>query len=586
MSLFASGGAAMAELDAIWSKIDQMTLREKVGQMFVPYVYGASADTTTPADVGANRALYGVDDAEQLIEKYRAGGIIYFAWSNNVNNPRQISGLSNGLQRAAMDQPSGVPLLISADQEQGVVVRVDEPGTQFPGAMALGATRNTESARKAAAITGRELRAIGINQNFAPVVDVNVNAQNPVIGVRSFGSNPSLVSNMVGAQVRGFQQGANISATAKHFPGHGDTVVDSHYGLPGITHNRSKLKRTDLLPFRAAIGSDVDAIMSAHIVVPALDDSGRPATLSRPILTGLLRDEMGYDGLIVTDSLSMEGVRQQFGDDRVPIEAIRAGADVMLMPPNMDLAYGSILEAVRGGKISERRINESVYRILKVKQKRGLFENPYVNEDAADSTVGTPQNRAAASAIADKTITLVKNEAGTLPLAPNIGQNVLVTGAGGVPGSPADTTDRSTLGSLAYQMRERGTTTAGFDTGSSPNDAKIVEAKTRGGHSDLIVVTTNKASISPGQQALVKALLGTGKPVVLVAARDPYDIAYFTQAPTYLATYSYRAVSMGSLARVLFGEVNPSGKLPVRIPATGNPGSTLYPYGHGLGYGG
>jgi beta-N-acetylhexosaminidase len=586
MSLFASGGAAMAESDAIWSKIDQMTLREKVGQMFVPYVYGASADTTTPADVGANRALYGVDDAEQLIEKYRAGGIIYFAWSNNVNNPRQISGLSNGLQRAAMDQPSCVPLLISADQEQGVVVRVDEPGTQFPGAMALGATRNTESARKAAAITGRELRAIGINQNFAPVVDVNVNAQNPVIGVRSFGSNPSLVSNMVGAQVRGFQQGANISATAKHFPGHGDTVVDSHYGLPVITHNRSKLKRTDLLPFRAAIGSDVDAIMSAHIVVPALDDSGRPATLSRPILTGLLRDEMGYDGLIVTDSLSMEGVRQQFGDDRVPIEAIRAGADVMLMPPNMDLAYGSILEAVRGGKISERRINESVYRILKVKQKRGLFENPYVNEDAADSTVGTPQNRAAASAIADKTITLVKNEAGTLPLAPNIGQNVLVTGAGGVPGSPADTTDRSTLGSLAYQMRERGTTTAGFDTGSSPNDAKIVEAKTRGGHSDLIVVTTNKASISPGQQALVKALLGTGKPVVLVAARDPYDIAYFTQAPTYLATYSYLAVSMGSLARVLFGEVNPSGKLPVRIPATGNPGSTLYPYGHGLGYGG
>jgi len=586
MSLFASGGAAMAELDAIWSKIDQMTLREKVGQMFVPYVYGASADTTAPADVGANRALYGVDDAEQLIEKYRAGGIIYFAWSNNVNNPRQISGLSNGLQRAAMDQPSGVPLLISADQEQGVVVRVDEPGTQFPGAMALGATRNTESARKAAAITGRELRASGINQNFAPVVDVNVNAQNPVIGVRSFGSNPSLVANMVGAQVRGFQQGANISATAKHFPGHGDTVVDSHYGLPVITHNRSKLKRTDLLPFRAAIGSDVDAIMSAHIVVPALDDSGRPATLSRPILTGLLRDEMGYDGLILTDSLSMEGVRQQFGDDRVPIEAIRAGADVMLMPPNMDLAYGSILEAVRGGKISERRINESVYRILEVKQKRGLFENPYVNEDAADSTVGTPQNRAAASAIADKTVTLVKNEAGTLPLAPNIGQNVLVTGAGGVPGSPADTTDRSTLGSLAYQMRERGTTTAGFDTGSSPNDATIAEAKTRGGHSDLIVVTTNKASISPGQQALVKALLGTGKPVVLVATRDPYDIAYFTQAPTYLATYSYRAVSMGSLARVLFGEVNPSGKLPVRIPATGNPGSTLYPYGHGLGYGG
>ncbi len=306
--LSASSGAA-AEPGTIWSKIDRMTLREKVGQMFVPYVYGESAGTTAPADVSANRTLYGVDNATQLIDKYRPGGIIYFSWSNNVNNPRQIAGLSNGIQRAAMGQPGMIPMLISADQEQGVVVRVDEPATQFPGAMALGATRNTESARTAAAITGRELRAIGINQDFAPVADVNVNPKNPVIGVRSFGSDPSLVSGMVAAQVRGYQQDANISATAKHFPGHGDTAVDSHYGLPVITHNRSKLESVDLPPFRAAIGSGVDAIMSAHIVVPALDDSGRPATLSRPILTGLLRNELGYDGLIVTDALTMEGVR-------------------------------------------------------------------------------------------------------------------------------------------------------------------------------------------------------------------------------------------------------------------------------------
>lgn len=306
--LSASSGAA-AEPGTIWSKIDQMTLREKVGQMFVPYVYGESAGTTAPADISANRTLYGVDNATQLIDKYRPGGIIYFSWSNNVNNPRQIAGLSNGIQRAAMGQPGMIPMLISADQEQGVVVRVDEPATQFPGAMALGATRNTESARTAAVITGRELRAIGINQDFAPVADVNVNPKNPVIGVRSFGSDPSLVSGMVAAQVRGYQQDANISATAKHFPGHGDTAVDSHYGLPVITHNRSKLESVDLPPFRAAIGSGVDAIMSAHIVVPALDDSGRPATLSRPILTGLLRNELGYDGLIVTDALTMEGVR-------------------------------------------------------------------------------------------------------------------------------------------------------------------------------------------------------------------------------------------------------------------------------------
>src|SRR5215210_7430460 len=454
--LSASSGTA-AEPGTIWSKIDQMTLREKVGQMFVPYAYGESAGTTAPADVSANRTLYGVDNATQLIDKYRPGGIIYFSWSNNVNNPRQIAGLPKGIQRAAMGQPGKIPMLISADQEQGVV-RVDEPATQFPGAMALGATRNTEAARKAAVITGQELRTIGINQDFAPVANVNVNAQNPVIDVRSFGSDPSLVSGMVEAQVRGYQQGANISATAKHFPGHGDTAVDSHYGLSVITHNRSKLESVDLPPFRAAIGSGVDAIMSAHIVVPALDDSGRPATLSKPILTGLLHNEMGYDGLIVTDSLSMEGVRQQFGDERVPVEAIKAGADMMLMPPRMDVAYDAVLKAVRGGEISEHRIDESVYRILEVKQRRGLFENPYVNEGSVDTIVGTPQNRATASAIADESVTLVKNGAGTLPLAANTGRNVLITGAGGVPGSAADSADRgapwlTTCGSAGPQPR-------------------------------------------------------------------------------------------------------------------------------------
>src|SRR5215210_2376289 len=323
--------------------------------------------------------------------------------------------------------------------------------------------------------------------------------------------------------------------------------------------------------------------MTAHIVVPALDDSGRPATLSKPILTGLLRKEMDYKGLIVTDSLSMEGVRQQFGDERVPVEAIKAGADMMLMPPRMDVAYDAVLKAVRGGEISEQRIDESVYRILEVKQRRGLFENPYVNEGSVDTIVGTPQNRATASAIADESVTLVKNGAGTLPLAANTGRNVLITGAGGVPGSAADSADRSTL---AYHMRERGTTTTVFETGASPGNAKIAEAKTRAGQNDLVVVTTNKAWTSLAQQKLVKALLGTGKPVVVVATRDPCDIAYFTRAPTYLATYSYRAVSMGSLARVLFGEVNPDGRLPVRIPTSGSPGTTLYPYGYGMAYGG
>lgn len=569
------GKKGQSEEGMIRSKIAHMSLKEKVGQMFVPYVYGETADTMDPAMVAANRKIYGVDNAEQLIDKYKPGGIIYFAWSNNVNNPRQIAGLSNGIQRAAMDQKSRIPMLVSTDQEQGVVVRVGEPATQFPGSMALGASRSEENARTAAAITGQELRAVGVNQNFAPVADVNVNAQNPVIGVRSFGGDPGLVSGMVRSQVEGYQGAGDVSSTAKHFPGHGDTNVDSHTGLPVITHSREELERIDLPPFRAAINAGVDAIMTAHIVVPALDDSGRPATLSKPILTGLLREEMGYNGIIVTDALTMAAVREQYGDDRVPVEAIKAGADMMLMPPEMDAAYNGVLDAVKSGEIKKKRINESVYRILKAKQKRGLFENSYVDESAVDSTVGTPAHLAAADAITEKTTTLVKNDAGILPLAADSGKSALVTGWG-----------VSTTSNIATGMQERGMPSEAFETGINPSDAKIKEAVSKSEGKDLIVVTTNKAWTYSGQQRLVKALLDTGKPVVVAATRDPYDIAYFTGAETYLATYSYRTVSTTALVRVLFGEVNPSGKLPVEIPAAGDPNQTLYPYGYGLGYGG
>ncbi|MBA2344059.1 MAG: glycoside hydrolase family 3 C-terminal domain-containing protein [Rubrobacter sp.] len=578
-----TGGSASVDIDR---KISNMSLKEKVGQMFVPYVYGESANTTNPADVAANQEMYGVNNAEGVIRKYKPGGIIYFAWSNNVNNPAQIANLSNGIQSSALAQRSKIPMLISTDQEQGVVVRVNEPATQFPGSMALGASRSTEHARTAATITGQELKAMGINQNFAPDADVNVNAQNPVIGVRSFGSNPGLVSDMVSAQVAGYQGGAGISSTAKHFPGHGDTAVDSHYGLPIINHSREELNQIDLPPFQAAIDSNIDAIMTAHIVVPALDPSGRPATLSKPILMGLLRQEMGFKGVIVTDALTMEGVRQQFGDARVPVEAIKAGADMMLMPPDMDAAYGGVLDAVRSGEIKEKRIDASVHRILALKAKRGVFQNPYVDEGAVNSTVGTSQHKAAAGDITDDTITLVKNDTDTLPLQANSGKNVLVTGAGGVAGSQADQADRSTLGSLAYQIAQRGASTTVYETGANPDDASITEAKTRATNNDLVVVTTNKAWASAGQQKLVQSLLDSGTPVIVVATRDPYDIAYFDSAPTYLATYSYRAVSMESLTRVLFGEVNPTGKLPVDIPAASDPSTALYPYGYGLGYGG
>jgi beta-N-acetylhexosaminidase len=563
--------AAAGSGDRINQIIKGMTLEEKVGQLFVTYAYGQTADTTNPADVASNQKDLGVANGKELIEKYHVGGVIYFAWSNNVANPRQIAGLSNGLQQVATSTGSEIPLMISTDQEHGVVTRVGPPATQLPGNMALGAGRRTTDAYDAGRISGQELRAIGINQNFAPVADVNVNAQNPVIGVRSFGSDPTLVSDLVAANVDGYRS-ADVAPTAKHFPGHGDTATDSHYGVPIINHTRAEWDSIDAPPFKAAISHGIGTIMTAHIVVPALDPSGKPATLSKPIITGVLRDELGYDGVVITDALTMQGVRDGFGDDRIPVLALNAGVDQLLMPApgKLDVAYNAVLDAVDSGELTESRINQSVRRVLTLKQKQGLFDPDNVMVDAGgiDSVVGIDAHQQRAQEITDSTVTLVKDDTNSLPLAKG-SQKVLVTGA-------------SVTAGLADRISARGPAATAYNTGTSPNDATIATAVSEAQASDQVVVATNKAWTSAGQQKLVTQLLATGKPVVVVAVRDPYDIAYFTDAPTYLATYSTTAISVESLARVLFGEVQPAGLLPVSIPTAGDPGTTLYPFGHGL----
>ena len=235
----------------VTSTLKRMTLEEKVGQLFIQNVYGK--DATTPD--ARNLPLYGVASPAEVVQKYHLGGVIYFAWTDSVQNPEQITGLSNGLQRAALTQKSKVkiPLQVATDQEQGVVTRIGPPATQFPGSMALGAGRSNDDARTAAAITGKELKAMGVNTDFAPDADVNVNPLNPVIGTRSFSSRPDLAAGMVAAQVKGYQRDAGISSTAKHFPGHGDTATDSHVAFPIITHTREQWEQVDAPPFKAAI---------------------------------------------------------------------------------------------------------------------------------------------------------------------------------------------------------------------------------------------------------------------------------------------------------------------------------------------
>jgi beta-N-acetylhexosaminidase len=570
--------AARPGPDPVGRILTRMTLPEKVGQLFTTYAYGAAADAPSAADAAANRRLYGVDTPAQVAATYHLGGVIYFAWTNSLQSPRQIAALGNGLQAAATTTGAGVPLMISTDQEHGVVTRMPPPATAFPGGMALGAGRSVPDAYRTGRVTGTELGAVGIGQAWAPVADVNVNPANPVIGVRSFGSDPALAAALTAGQVLGLQHGANTSAAAKHFPGHGDTSTDSHTGLPVITHTRQEWARVDAPPFRAAIAAGVDAIMTAHIVVPALDPSGDPATLSRPIITDLLRGELGYRGVVVTDSLEMAGVRQKYGDDRVPVLALKAGADMLLMPPDLPLAIRAVLAAVASGELTEARIDESVRRILTLKHKRGQLAWKPLDPAAAERTVGSPDHQRVAREVTDRTVTAIRNDAGLLPYR-GAGRSVLVTGwnSGAVQNVPA----------LAAALTARGASATPLAT-NLPTDAQIEDAVAAAGRHDLTVVLTSRAwdtavaDRGARQQALVRALVAAGRPVVVVAVRDPYDIAHLPGVTTYLATYSFAAVAMESLARVLVGEIPPRGKLPVAIPVAADPATALYPFGHGL----
>ncbi|MBX6768835.1 MAG: beta-hexosaminidase, partial [Actinomadura rubrobrunea] len=466
-----------------------MSVREKVGQLFVP-------------------AFPDAESAKEMVKRYHVGGLIYFP--ANLRSPRQTAALSNELQQA-----SKIPLLLAVDEEQGAVTRAPFT-TRFPGNMALGATGRPDDARAAAQVTGAELRAVGINQNFAPVADVNVNPANPVIGVRSFGADPALVSRMLGAAIAGYQA-AGVAATAKHFPGHGDTDTDSHTGLPVIRHSRATWERVDAPPFRAAVAAGVDAIMTAHIVVPGLDRSGDPATLSRTVLTGLLRGSLGYRGVIVTDSLQMEGAKVRYGPGETAVRAVNAGADQLLMPPSLPAAYDAVLAAVRDGRIPRKRLDEAVTRILRMKEQRGLFRGAEADEERADASVRTAAGRATAQRIAEHSITLVTNDGGLLPLK---GKTVHVTG----PKSAA----------LAAALRGPGVRVA-----ATPRAAAVA---------GLTTVDAGKATA-----AKVRAL--RPKPVVVAALGRPYDLDSARGAGATLAAYSSTAVSVRALAKVLTGAV-------------------------------
>ncbi|MFG2073954.1 beta-N-acetylhexosaminidase [Nonomuraea maritima] len=373
---------AVPEQTPVERALSRMSVEEKVGQLFMPVIYGTTADSASEE----NQARYGARTPAEVIEKYHLGGVILFPY--NVKSVSQVVGFTNGLQRA-----SKVPLLIATDQENGLVSRFAAVMSTFPGAGEIGKTGKPELAQQVAEATGKELRALGVNLDFAPVADVNVNPRNPVIGTRAYGDDPTLVAKMVAAAVKGFDA-AKMAATAKHFPGHGDTTVDSHTGLPVIGHTKAEWERIDAPPFKAAIKAGVDAVMSAHIVFPKLDRSGDPATLSKTILTGLLRDELGFTGVISTDALNMAGVRKKYDDGEIAVRAVLAGADLLLMPNDLQKAQRAVLAAVKSGRITKERLDQSVTRLLTLKDHRGLLaKTPVASAAKASSVMRLPEHR-------------------------------------------------------------------------------------------------------------------------------------------------------------------------------------------------
>ncbi|WP_248961748.1 glycoside hydrolase family 3 protein [Sphaerisporangium perillae] len=531
-SASATPSASASPRPSVAATLAAMSLPEKVGQLFMPVLYGPRADGSH----SENQARFGAATPAGAIRKYHPGGVILFPWAGNVSGAEQMVALTRGLQKA-----SKTPLIIAVDQENGVVSRLGPIVTDVPGSMAIGATRDPRDARAAARVTGEELRALGINVDFAPVADVNVNPANPVIGSRSYGSDPARVAAMVGAAVDGFHD-AGVGSAAKHFPGHGDTKVDSHSGLPVIGHTRAQWERLDAPPFKAAARHGVDIVMSAHVVMPKLDPSGDPATLSKPILTGLLRDKLGYDGVVTTDALDMQGVREKYGDAEVAVRAILAGVDLLLMPPDFRKAYGAVLDAVKSGRISRERLDRSVTRLLTLKAARGILDGPLAGSGEAAKVVRSGEHRKTAQGIADRSVTPVKGIKG-LPVK----GHVMVTGPAG----------KRLAGMLD------GASASG--TGDTPTASQIASARSAASRADTVVVTTKDAG--PAQARLVSAMGETGKKVIVVSMGAPYELARLRGYDSALAVYSDGDASLRAAAKALTGALTPKGVLPVGLAA-------------------
>ncbi|WEK53164.1 MAG: beta-N-acetylhexosaminidase [Candidatus Cohnella colombiensis] len=513
-------------------RFEDLSLKEKIGQLFM-----CGFDGLEPTA-----------GIKGLIQEYAIGGVIYFR--RNLAHAKQTMQLSNKLQQEAR-----TPLFIAIDQEGGMVVRLEEGVTVMPGAMAQGAAANRELTREAAKWSGAELREIGINMNFAPCMDVNNNPNNPVIGVRSYGENPEFVGEMGVAAIAGYKD-SGVAAVAKHFPGHGDTAVDSHYALPVVAHSIDRLNQVELVPFRQAIQNQVDAIMTAHVVFPAYEPLEVPATLSQRILTGLLRDQLGFEGVIVTDCLEMNAISETIGVARGAVEAIKAGADLILVSHRLDrqvAALEAVMEAVMIGEITEARIEEAALRIWKLKQARGLLLNALPNIDR-DRAV------AVANKLCEAAVTVIHGD----PVIANSGKVVVIwtearSGTEVIEVIPQQWTLGTALSAAGLDIVE---VRIGIHTTEDERRASFAAVK----HADTIVFASYDAMFSPKQSQLLRELAEIEhKRFLLVAMRTPYDGRGIEGLDSYICTYENKPMMVSALANVMLGTIAPQGRAPITV---------------------
>lgn len=562
----------------VQATLKKMTLDEKVGQMLVTSVGSNYMSTDSKS----------FDELVKAVHELHIGGFHVFGGSEPVPNvllnptygavtlglPIEAASILNRLQAI-----SALPLLNTADFETGAGFRL-QGATAFPRMMAFGAAGDETLAFEAGRVTGEESRAIGVHVNFAPVVDVNNNPRNPVINTRSFGEDPDQVGRLATAYVRGMQS-AGMMATLKHFPGHGDTDVDSHLGLPIIKQPRERLDKMELPPFKAGIAAGAGAVMTGHIEMPALDPTpNTPTTLSQPIVTGLLRKELGFNGLIYTDSMGMAGVTAMYKPGEAAVRAVKAGNDIVLHSPDDAAAFAAIRDAVKAGEIAQAQIDASVERILRAKAKARLHRVRAVNLDAISNIVGTRANQAVADQVSQRSMTLVKDDRNQVPLKlARDGQILYLSMLDYPSGWRIAAPSRTFIPEL--RKRWPNVTSVELSDRTAPGELELVRAMAP--RYDAVVASvfvraasaSGRMDLAPGLQRLIQDLTRSRKPFVTVLFGNPYVATFMPDVPAMLLTYDFYDRAEASAVRALAGEAPIRGRLPIALPG-------LAPVGAGL----